>query len=214
MPATRLAEVRRRITESAQRAGRAPDDVLLVAVTKEKPLDAVRALVEAGQRDLGENRASDLAERRTLLPPEVRWHFIGNLQRNKLKHLRAARPLVHSFDRLDLAGAWPRGLDVLLQVNVAGEAQKNGVPPYEINKALATLENAGVRCLGLSTMPPLVEDPEENRPHFTRLRELRDEAAASWPQARALSMGTSVDFPVAIEEGATMVRVGRMLFGG
>lgn len=213
MATHRLDEVRARIAEAARRAGRAPEDVTLVAVTKTRPVETLRALAAAGQLDLGENRADDLSEKAAALAGlGVRWHFVGNLQRNKLKLLREIRPLVHSFDRPDLAEAWPRGLDVLLQVNVAGEAQKNGLAPAEVGPALAALEKAGVRCPGLSTMPPLVEDARKNRPHFRALRAMRDDLSTSWPALRALSMGTTADYAVAVEEGATMVRVGRALF--
>lgn len=209
-----LADVRRAIHDAAHRTGRRPDDVRLVAITKMRLLDALRALLDAGQLDLGENRADELAEKADALRGSgVRWHFVGNLQRNKLKLLREVRPLVHSFDRVDLAASWPKELDVLLQVNVAGEAQKNGLAPAEVEPALVALETAGVRCLGLSTMPPLVDEPEKNRAHFRALRGMRDRLRdGSWPQVRELSMGTSADFAVAVEEGATFVRVGRSLF--
>lgn len=206
------ARVTQAIEAAARRAGRAPADVRLVAISKFRPVEALRALYDLGQRDFGENRAPELHEKARALPPDVRWHFVGNLQRNKLKLLRVARPLVHGFDRVDLADAWPEGLEVLVQVNVAGEAQKNGLPPHAVENALAALEKAGVRCVGLSTMPPLVDDPERNRPYFRALREMRDRLAGQWPQVRELSMGTSADYPVAVEEGATMVRVGRALF--
>lgn len=207
-----LDDVRRRIDEAALRAGRRPEDVRLVAVIKQRPLDAVRALYDQGQRDFGENRAPDLHERAQALPWDARWHFVGNLQRNKIKLLRDVLPLVHSFDRLDLLETWPTDLRVLLQVNVAGEAQKNGIPPAEVEPALAALEKAGVPCLGLSTMPPLVDDADQNRAHFRALRQMRDRLATQWPTLRQLSMGTTIDYPVAVEEGATMVRVGRALF--
>ena len=198
--------------EAAARAGRDPKDVRLVAVTKGRPLEALRALYDAGQRDFGENRAPELHEKAPAMPWDVRWHFVGNIQRNKVKLLHQVLPLVHSFDRLDLVDAWPTDLRVLLQVNVAGEAQKNGVAPAEAEPALAALEKAGVRCLGLALMPPLVDDPEKNRPHFRALRETRDRLAPSWPALRELSMGTTADYLVAVEEGATYVRVGRALF--
>lgn len=207
-----LAAVHARIADAAHRAGRRPQDARLVAVTKGRSVEAIRALYDAGQRAFGENRAPELHEKAPVLPWDVRWHFVGNLQRNKVKLLHQVVPLVHSFDRLDLVESWPKDLAVLLQVNVAGEAQKNGVAPAEAEAALAALEKAGVRCLGLSTMPPLVDDPERNRPHFRALRETRDLLAASWPHLRELSMGTTVDYPVAVEEGATYVRVGRALF--
>lgn len=208
----RLAEVRHAIADAATRAGRDPKDIRLVAVTKGRPAEAVRALYDAGQRDFGENRAPELHAKAQAMPWDARWHFVGNIQRNKVKLLHDVLPLVHSFDRLDLVEAWPADLAVLLQVNVAGEAQKNGVPPAEVEPALAALEKAGVRCLGLSLMPPFVADPEQNRPHFRALRETRDRLAPSWPAVRELSMGTTVDYPVAVEEGATYVRVGRALF--
>lgn len=212
-PTHRLAEVRRVLDAAAERAGRSPRGVRLVAVTKGRPLEAVRALHDAGQRDFGENRADELAEKARSSLPGVRWHFIGNLQRNKLRRLGPVAPLVHSFDRVDLVEAWPAGVDVLLQVNVAGEAQKNGIPPADVEGALAALDKGGVRCLGLSLMPPLVDDPERNRPHFRALRQMRDRLAPGWPALKELSMGTTADFPVAVEEGATFVRVGRALFG-
>ena len=201
------------LERAAHRAGRPPEDVRLVAVTKGRPLEALRALYDAGQRDFGENRAPEIHEKAQAMPWDARWHFVGNLQRNKLKLLHDVLPLVHSFDRVDLVPAWPEGIDLLLQVNVAGEAQKNGVAPADVEPALAALEKAGVRCRGLSLMPPLVDDPEKNRPHFRALRETRDSLAASWPGLRELSMGTTLDYPVAVEEGATYVRVGRALFG-
>jgi uncharacterized pyridoxal phosphate-containing UPF0001 family protein len=179
----------------------------LVAVTKGASVADVRALHSLGQRDLGENRAEQLAERRAALP-DAAWHFIGNLQRNKLKLLVGAA-LVHSFDRPDLAPRWPAGVPVLVQVHLGGGEHRNGVPPADAPAVLEALAKWNVRCVGLSVLPPPGEDP---RPHFAALRALRDELSASWPEVRELSMGMSADFETAIEEGATMVRVGRALF--
>jgi pyridoxal phosphate enzyme (YggS family) len=175
----------------------------LVAVTKGRALADVRALYDAGQRDFAENRADALQERRAALPLDARWHFIGNVQRNKLRLLEGCA-LVHSFDRLDLADRWPRALPVLLQVDFTGEPRRNGVPTPRAAEAVATLRAEGVDVRGLSTLPPRGEDP---RPLFRRLRGLRDALGL-----RELSMGMSADYEAAVEEGATMVRVGRALF--
>jgi hypothetical protein len=192
----------------------------LVAVTKGRPLADARVLHALGQRDFAENRADALAERRPALP-DARWHFIGNIQRNKVK-LLAGCTLVHSFDRPELAEAWPRGVPVLLQVDFTGEpagpraegpdvptgtsgARRNGLAPDALPAALDACRAVGVDVRGLSTLPPREGDP---RPHFRKLRALREAL-----ELRELSMGMSADFEVAIEEGATMVRVGRALFG-
>lgn len=208
-----LARVKAAIAEAALRAGRQPAEIRLVAISKSRPVEALRALYDQGHRDFGENRAPELHAKMQAMPWDVRWHFVGNLQRNKVKLLRDVLPLVHSFDRLDLLDAWPTDVKVLLQVNVAGEAQKNGIAPTDVEGALAALDKAGIACVGLSTMPPLVDDPELNRPHFRALREMRERLARQWPELRELSMGTTADYLVAVEEGATMVRVGRALFG-
>ena len=173
----------------------------LVAVVKGRPVEDVRRLHEAGQRDFAENRAEALAERAALFP-DARWHFIGNVQRNKLKLLERAH-LVHSFDRADLAERWPP-VPVLLQVDFTGDARRNGLAPEDAAPALERLRAAGVVVEGLSTLPPRGEDP---RPTFRRLRAMRDALGLGH-----LSMGMTADFEAAIEEGATMVRVGRGLF--
>lgn len=204
-----LPAVRARLVAACERSGRRADDVRLVAVVKGQPAEAAVALHALGERDFAENRAEALLDKARALPADARWHFIGNLQRNKLRTLAQARPLVHSFDRPDLADAWPAGMDVLLQVHLGGSEHRNGLPPEAVEPALAALEKAGVACRGLSLLPPRGEAP---RPHFARLRGLRDALAPSWPALRELSMGMSGDFEEAVEEGATMVRVGRALF--
>lgn len=194
--AARYHDVRRRVGVRAT----------LVAVSKGATVEQLRAVYELGQRDFGENRARQLAERAAQMPADVRWHFIGNLQSRDLRTLAELKPIVHSFDRLDLAAKWPRGVPVLLQVDFTGRADRNGIPPDAVPDALATLAKADVRVLGLSTLPPA---DGEARPVFRALRELRDRHALG-----ELSMGMSDDYEAAIEEGATMVRIGRAIFGG
>lgn len=206
--AERLREVRRRIDEAARRAGRDPADVTLVAVSKYASVEAVRALYDAGQRDFAEHRAQGLAEKMDALPADARWHFTGALQSNKLKELRARRPLVHSFDRADLAARWGEA-PVLVQVDFSGLAQRSGVPPDEAPALVDALAAAGVPVVGLATLPP--QDGEPRR-WFRALRGIRDALQARHPDLRHLSMGMSADFEEAVEEGATMVRVGRALF--
>lgn len=194
-PAERYHDITRRVAARAK----------LVAVSKGASLDDVRAIYALGQRDFGENRAKQLAKRAAAMPPDVRWHFLGNLQSRDLRTLAEVKPVVHSFDRLDLAAKWPRELPVLLQVDFTGRKDRNGIAPESVADALATLAKAGVLPLGLSTLPPAGEDP---RPTFRALRALRDRHAL-----RELSMGMSEDFEAALDEGATMVRIGRAIFG-
>lgn len=176
----------------------------LVAVSKGASLDGLRAVYDLGQRDFGENRAHQLAERAAELPDDIRWHFIGNIQSRDLRTLRDVKPLVHSFDRLDLAAKWPRDAPILLQVDFTGRADRNGIAPDAVADALATLVKAQLDVRGLSTLPPDEGDP---RPIFRALRKLRDEHGLT-----ELSMGMSDDFDTAIDEGATMVRIGRAIF--
>ena len=176
----------------------------LVAVSKAATLEQMRAVYAAGQRDFGENRVDALVEKAAAMPSDATWHFIGNLQSNKLRALGDLRPIVHSFDRPELARKWPSGVPVLVQVDFTGRADRNGIPPAALGGVLATLKEHGIEPLGLSTLPPK-GDPRET---FRELRRLRDEHGL-----RELSMGMSEDFEVALEEGATMVRVGRAIFG-
>ena len=176
----------------------------LVAVSKAATLEQMREVYALGQRDFGENRAETLVQKRAQMPSDVRWHFIGNIQSNKVKLLREARPLVHSFDRPDLAARWG-DLPVLLQVDFTGRAERNGIPATDVGAALATLRERGVPVQGLSTLPPKEGDP---RAVFRSLAALGKEHGL--PE---LSMGMSDDFEAALAEGATMVRVGRAIFG-
>lgn len=225
-PGGRLALVRERIARAALRSGRRPEDVRLVAVSKTHPVESIRAAAAAGQRDFGENRVQEALPKidagRDLA---LRWHLVGHLQANKARKAAAAFHCIHSVDSLALLDAVERTAaetggrpEVLVQVDMAAETTKHGVPVEQ----LAALVEAGTRCraarlAGLMILPPFLEDPEAVRPYFRRLRELRDglvaDGIADAPMLRELSMGMSHDFEVAVEEGATMVRVGTAIFG-
>jgi pyridoxal phosphate enzyme (YggS family) len=221
----RLQAVRDRIAAACSRCGRAPSDVTLVGVSKTHPASAVRAAFAAGLRDFGENRVQEAeaksAELADLRAAGLRWHLIGHLQANKAKKAAALFDVVHSVDgaalgaRLDKAAAEQgRVLPVLVQVDLAGEATKYGLEEAGLMAALEALRASGsLRVEGLMVLPPYFEDPEAARPFFRRLRDLRDKAVARGLGGAQLSMGMSHDFEVAIEEGATLVRVGTALFG-
>jgi PLP dependent protein len=205
---TGLERVRAEIAEAAGTAGRDPGDVELLAAVKYIPLEDLHVLHEAGLTLLGENRAQEL-EAKATAHPEFRWHFIGQLQSRKVKQILPYVELIHSvasdsaLKQLEKHGT-PE-TEILVEVNVAGEEGKAGVAPDELP---AFLERAPVRVSGLMTMPPFSEDPEDSRRHFAALRELAEAHGLS-----RLSMGTSQDFAVAVEEGATLVRVGTRLYG-
>ena len=211
-----LAQVRERMAAACARAGRAPNEVTLVGVSKGFPAEAVAEAHAAGLRDLGENRVREAAGKIELLAARgvrPRWHLIGHLQTNKAKTAVELFGIIHSVDSVRLAQALSRraheSVPILLEVNVAQEAGKFGFAPEEVTSALSTIEalpNLDVR--GLMTVAPLTDDPERVRPVFRRLRELRDAHGL-----QELSMGMTGDFEVAIEEGATLIRVGRAIFG-
>jgi PLP dependent protein len=217
------AAVTERVARAAERAGRRPNDVLVVAVSKTVPVERVRAAIAAGVPALGENRVQEAAAKLPAVGRAVPWHLIGHLQTNKVRDALACFDLIQSVDRLAVAEALAaraerdgRRVEALVQVNVAEEPQKGGFVPSELSSALETL--AGLPALvlrGLMTIPPLPRDPEESRPHYRTLRKLLDEAQGRGlgTDFRALSMGMSGDFEVAIEEGATMVRIGTAIFG-
>jgi PLP dependent protein len=210
--ASRFEQVRRRI----------PESVTLVAVSKTHPASAIREAYAVGQRDFGENYAQELAAKRQELADlsDIRWHFIGALQSNKVKLIVPAT-LVHAVDRLSVAealGKRARALqtqcDALLEVNVGGEESKAGVAPDAVDALLASvLAIDGLRIRGLMCIPPPAERPEDARPGFHALRVLRDRLRAQHPSIELLSMGMTSDFEVAISEGATHVRVGTAIFG-
>lgn len=206
-----------RIRAAAQRVGRDPSSVTLVAVSKSKPIADIEALYGQGHRDFGENRAQEMAEKAARLPGDIRWHFVGALQSNKSRLVRPITYLLHSMDRESLGAAWAKGAGlpppVLLQVNTGREPQKSGVPPEEAAKAVDRLVAIGLDVRGLMAIPPLVDAPEEQRPQFESLRRLRDELAVSRPAIFELSMGMTDDYEVAVEEGASIIRVGRAIFG-
>lgn len=216
-----LDAVRRRIQSAAETAGRSPSEVTLVAVTKGFPAGVVVEALEAGVVDLGENRAQELREKAIAVSEGVRWHFIGHLQTNKVRHVVGTALLIHSVDRLGLAEAVARrarsiGItqDVLIEVNIAGEAAKHGVEPagaVALAREAASLEGLSVR--GLMAMAPFGYDPERSRPYFSDLRGLGEDLAVVIPGATELSMGMSRDFEIGIQEGATLVRVGEAIFG-
>lgn len=212
---TGLSAVRGRIAAAAGRVGRDPAEVTLVGVCKGVPDAAVRAVYDAGLRDFGENRAAALVERAPMLPEDIRWHFIGRLQGNKVRRVCHLVHLLHSLDRVDLARYWAREATpppVLVEVNVAGEAAKAGVASGEAEALVAAATDVGLEVRGLMTMAPLATDPEAARPHFAALRHLRDRIVLRHPTVTELSMGMTDDFEVAVEEGATILRVGRAIF--
>jgi hypothetical protein len=223
--ANRLTEIRARIGAAARSAGRDPASVLLVAISKTFPLDLIRDAYAAGQRDFGENRvqeALDKIDASRDLP--IRWHLVGHLQSNKARRAAQAFATIQSIDSLDVlrkvdaaaaeAGASP---ELLIQVDLAGEKTKHGVPPDAMPPLFeAALGSRAARVVGVMALPPYPEKPEDSRPWFRQLRELREGwLAAGVPAAllRELSMGMSGDFEVAIQEGATIVRVGTAIFG-
>ena len=218
--ATHLEAVRQAIARSAERAGRDPDDVVLVAVTKGFPVERIREALAVGLRTLGENRVQEaLPKIDEIGPANVDWHLIGHLQTNKVKFIEARFRMVQSLDSVGLAEALDRRirspLDVLVEVNVAEEPQKTGVAPADL-AAVAAAANAAeyLRLRGLMTVAPMVEDPEAIRPVFRKLRELRDKTSQQLGVALPiLSMGMTHDYAIAVEEGATMLRLGRALFG-
>jgi pyridoxal phosphate enzyme (YggS family) len=223
--ARNLALVRERIATAAQAAGRSSDSVRLVAVSKTFPAEAVRAAYQAGQRDFGENKVQEALQKIDATAElEIRWHLIGHLQSNKARKAGPAFASIHSIDSVDLlrrvdaaaadAGAAP---EVLIQVDLAGESTKHGMPAGEVGAiAHAARECRAARLVGLMLLPPWSDDPEATRPYFTRLRELRDRLVSEGidrSHLRELSMGMSHDYEVAIQEGASIVRVGTAIFG-
>ncbi|WP_428267299.1 YggS family pyridoxal phosphate-dependent enzyme [Haliangium sp.] len=225
-----LAQVEARVAAAAARAGRNPDEVTLIGVTKRHPPALIEAARAVGIRHIGENYAQELVDKYDHFAgaTDVIWHYIGQLQRNKVKYVVGRAALIHAVDSDRLAreidkqaakagdeGRLPGGVQrVLIAVNLGGEVQKSGVSEDQANELLELITGLDhVTCVGLMTMPPLAHGPEDNRPYFRRLAALRDRLAATHGPLPELSMGTTDDFEVAVEEGATMVRVGTALFG-
>jgi hypothetical protein len=223
--ARRLTEVRARIDAAARSAGRDPASVRLVAVSKTFPAAAIREAFAAGQRDFGENRVQEALQKfPECTELSIRWHLLGHLQTNKARKAASAFAMIQSVDSVELiqkldqaAAASEHPPELLIQVDLAGEATKFGAPVGEVPRLFeAAAACRAARVAGLMTLPPVPDTPEDARPWFRRLRDLRDQWHASGvpaPMLRELSMGMSGDFEVAIQEGATLVRIGTAIFG-
>lgn len=224
--AVRLADVRARVGAAAQRSGRKPDEIRLIAISKTHPASVIKQVCQLGATDFGENRVQEAEGKIAEIGREqVRWHLVGHLQANKARRAVSLFDVIHSVDTLDLAKRLDRlcveegreSLPILIQVDLGHEETKSGIDESELThlvEALGPLTH--LKLIGLMTLPPFFDDPEQSRPFFRRLRELRDELnqrGAFGDQAGELSMGMTHDFEVAIEEGATMVRIGTAIFG-
>ncbi len=217
--------VYRRMAHAAMRAGREPDEITLIAVSKNVPASAVKSAIESGLRDFGENRVQEFSAKRLQLSLprgySMRWHLIGHLQKNKTKTAVELFDVIHSVDSLELAERINKQAEkmgkiqeVLVQVKLSDEESKHGIIKEEVDgflSALTDMEN--LRIEGLMTIPPFFDDPERVRPFFREMREIKERAGQMGFNLTELSMGMSHDFEVAIEEGATMVRVGTAIFG-
>jgi len=218
-----IAQVQERIAQAAARAGRNPEEIHLVAVTKMMPEETIRLGYELGLRDFGENRLEEALPKVEHLPEDILWHCIGHVQRRKARTAVQICHLLHSVDSARLARRlqrfceeMDRHLPILLEVNVSGEEAKFGFSPDQVFEAVPPIVACRrLHIQGLMTMAPIVTDPEEARPYFRALRELRDRLVARFPDQdwHHLSMGMTGDFEVAVEEGATLVRIGQAIFG-
>ena len=219
-----LVQVRENIVRACERVGRNPDEVLLVAVSKTKPVSMLKEAFDAGCRDFGENKVQEIQDKYPAMPGEARWHMIGHLQRNKVKYIIDKATLIHSVDSLRLAQeismeAVKRQIraDILLEVNIAGETSKFGLLPEDtpgLAREISLLP--AIRIQGLMTVAPLAANPEDNRQYFARLRQLSVDIGRKNidnVNMNVLSMGMTGDYMVAVEEGATIVRVGTGIFG-
>ena len=224
MLASNLQEVERKIMEACKKAGRAREDITLIAVSKTKPVSMLKEIYDLGVRDFGENKVQELTDKEPQLPADLRWHMIGHLPRNKVKQVIDKAVLIHSVDSVRLAKAIEAEaakkeivVQILLEVNVAEEDSKFGLKVDEVLPAIeeiATMPH--VRIKGLMTIAPFVENPEENRTVFAQLQKLSVDIAEKNidnVSVDILSMGMTNDYQVAIEEGATMIRVGTGIFG-
>lgn len=224
MVADHLKEVKKRIEQACERGKRDPKDVTLIAVSKTKPVSLLMEAYEAGARDFGENKVQELMDKIPQMPDDIRWHMIGHLQRNKVKYIVDKVYMIHSVDSLELAReiskeAVKKGVcvNILLEVNVAQEESKFGVSCEEAyGLALEASKLPGINVQGLMTIAPYVDEGEKNRKVFSKLRQLAVDISGKNidnMNMNALSMGMSGDYEVAIEEGATYVRVGTAIFG-
>jgi PLP dependent protein len=224
--AVRLANIRARLAAAAQRSGRQPDEVRLIAISKTHPASIIKQACQLGATDFGENRVQEAEGKIAEIGREkLRWHLVGHLQANKARRAVTLFDVIHSLDNVDLAQRLDRlcaeekraSLPVLIQVDLGHEQTKSGVDESDLTHIVESLGPlTHLKLLGLMTLPPFFDDPEQSRPFFRRLRELRDELkrrGAFADQTGELSMGMTHDFEVAIEEGATMVRIGTAIFG-
>jgi len=198
-------------------AGRSEEALTLVVVSKTRTVAEILDIYEMGHRDFGENRAQELAKKAPLLPDDIRWHFVGSLQSNKARQVRPITHLLHSMDRRSLATSWLKGVGVpppvLLQVNVGEEEQKSGINPSDVEGVLEWMLGMGLTVRGLMAIPPIPKIPEESRPYFRTLRKIMESLPILNDGRHDLSMGMTDDFEVAISEGASIIRVGRAIFG-
>lgn len=216
-----FSRVKDEVAAACSRAGRAPEEVEVLVATKYVTIEGMEALAQAGITLVGENRAQDLAAKHALYGDRFTWDFIGHLQSNKVRQILPLVRLIHSVDSLSTAAELDRRAAspaaALLEVNIGGEAGKYGIIPSEVDRFLEEASRyPKVNFTGLMTMPPLAADPEAVRPHFAALRRLQSQLNQRWSGShdfRHLSMGTSGDYVVAVEEGATIIRVGSVVFG-
>lgn len=224
-----IETIRARMQQALEKAGRSPQDVRLIAVSKTKPIEDIRTAAACGMADFGENYVQEIEEKYPLMPEGCRIHMIGHLQTNKVRKVMDKVCMIHSVDSLHLAEAISKeavkrdlSMDILLEVNIGDESSKFGFAPKElINEALAISRLPGIHIKGLMTSAPITEDPETNRPYFKHMKELLDELRSrlsdtGTPEDKLpteLSMGMTGDYIPAIEEGATMIRVGTAIFG-
>lgn len=216
-----VGRVRERVARAAARSGRAANAVRIIAASKTKPPELITAAIRAGIEDIGENYVQEAAGKIGAVAAPARWHLIGHLQRNKAGRAVELFDVVQTVDSAALAEALDRRagqrghpLQVLVEVNVGGESSKNGAAPEQVGELVAALAGKPhLQVIGLMTVPPPVSAPDQARPYFAALRGLRDQLVRTVPGVVELSMGMTDDFEVAIEEGATMVRIGRAIFG-
>ena len=219
-----LAEVEKKVLAACERAGRNPDDVTLFAVSKTKPIEMIEEAIEYGKKEFGENKAQEMKQKYEALPKDIVWHFIGHLQTNKVKYVVGRASLIHSVDSLHLAEAIEKESakknvisDILIEVNVAGEESKFGLNTEETEELVRSISKLPhIRIKGLMTIAPFVDNPEDNRDIFRSLKELSVDIQSKNIDnvlMDILSMGMTGDYEVAIEEGATHVRVGTGIFG-
>ena len=219
-----LQEIEKNILKACEKAGRKREEVTLIAVSKTKPVSMVEEAYETGIRDFGENKVQEMCDKFEVLPKDIRWHMIGHLQTNKVKYLMDKAYLIHSVDSLKLANEIEKQaskcnktVDILIEVNIAGEESKFGLAKEEVLALVCDIAKLShLRIKGLMTIAPYVEDPEDNRLYFRQIKQLSvdiNNQNIDNVSMDILSMGMSGDYSVAIEEGATMVRVGTSIFG-